>query len=236
MNASLRNSRVKFAGFTLIELLVVIAIIAILAGLLLPALAKAKTKAQRIACISNLKQIGYALQMYNDEHKGRVPTALTYGAAPGSYPAPQYDKTYTYGGIAKSLNIANYRVFWCPGDRVRVVTNSLTAQTSYRYRWVVFWNSTTPGLKETQFFRPASQVVYHEDLDYHYKMLPDPYPKVQPTLDAVYADCHAAIWKVAFRQNVPAKLYDPNWFTYGNNVINTDAPNIGTNVTSGYDL
>jgi prepilin-type N-terminal cleavage/methylation domain-containing protein len=99
-------------AFTLIELLVVIAVIAILASMLLPALSKAKQRAWRISCVSNLRQIGMGLRLYADDNEDRFPqsgVSITW-----NYTTPDSPTNGWMQQIFRYLQRTN--VFRCPGN------------------------------------------------------------------------------------------------------------------------
>lgn len=108
-------------GFTLIELLVVIAIIAILAALLLPALARAKARAQRIACTSDQKQIGLSFTMWSHEHDDKYPSVIDTSEG-GSKTL-----TETWAHFATLSNeLITPKVLHCPSDNVKQIASDFS--------------------------------------------------------------------------------------------------------------
>lgn len=161
--------RAQSSGFTLIELLVVIAVIAILAGLLLPALASAKGKALRVQCLNNLRSVSTTLMLYTDDHADSLPpngyangaTALTekLWVAGDEHLHPEAFTNINYLTNPKYALFADYlptySVYKCPADRstISIGGDNLPRLRTYALNSYFNWQFPAADTKTSPDYR-----------------------------------------------------------------------------------
>ncbi len=167
------------AGFTLIELLVVIGIIAILAAMVLPALGRAKQRAQMVKCLSNLRQIGVGAKLYVEDNQDTYPAGdsfqfnrngasyTNYGNTLGGHdPSPEWRPNYPMASD-RPLNpyVKGFETWHCPADRGVKGIPSATYQPSdydsigdsYRFNWDLQQNYHSLGVAADPYYNLAGK-------------------------------------------------------------------------------
>ena len=182
-------------GFTLIELLVVIAIIAILAGMLLPALSKAKAKGQTAKCMSNMRNWNLANLIYVDDNEDHIPF---FGETSSDYTkpfwhaklAPYISQPSDDGILIGKSQVYNYELRRCPGGRKGTVPfgkPSNSASTNWN-AWVgahfgafgdplsgpFYYGDRTPALRTSRISNPSDALLFTDTVTHYVYSPADP--------------------------------------------------------------